>query len=82
MMSTTMPSKPALERLSAGVSALLGLCPRLVVRIGYFGGGIGAMALAWDGRIARGHLQLTASALSYQRRPGVTNSLCGREAMR
>jgi cephalosporin-C deacetylase len=43
-----------------GVSALLGLFPNLAGHIGYlgisFGGGIGAMALAWDDRIGRGHL--------------------------
>ncbi len=45
-----------------GVSALLGLFPNLAGHIGYlgisFGGGIGAMALAWDERIGRGHLNV------------------------
>ncbi len=45
-----------------GVSALLALFPELAGRIGYlgisFGGGIGAMALAWDERIGRGHLNV------------------------
>jgi cephalosporin-C deacetylase len=45
-----------------GVSALLGLFPNLAGHIGYlgisFGGGIGAMALAWDDRIGRGHLSV------------------------
>jgi len=45
-----------------GVSALLVLFPRLTGRLGYLGislgGGIGAMALAWDPRIARGHLNV------------------------
>lgn len=45
-----------------GVSALLELLPELAGRLGYlgisFGGGIGAMALAWDARIARGHLNV------------------------
>jgi cephalosporin-C deacetylase len=45
-----------------GVSALLGLFPGLAGHVGYsgisLGGGIGAMALAWDDRIARGHLNV------------------------
>lgn len=42
------------------VSALLRFFPQVAGHVGYvgesFGGGIGAMALAWDARIARGHL--------------------------
>ena len=45
-----------------GVSALLALFPRLAGHIGYLGislgGGLGAMALAWDERIGRGHLNV------------------------
>ncbi len=45
-----------------GVSTLLQLFPELAGHIGYlgisFGGGIGAMAMAWDRRIARGHLNV------------------------
>jgi cephalosporin-C deacetylase len=43
-----------------GVSALLSLFPHLVGHLGYLGvsfsGGIGALALAWERRVARGHL--------------------------
>ncbi len=50
------------EDLWLGVSALLTLFPWLEGRIGYagisFGGGIGALAIPWDQRIARGHLNL------------------------
>lgn len=50
------------EDLWTGVSVLLALFPWLEGHIGYmgisFGGGIGAMALAWDQRIARGHLNI------------------------
>jgi len=50
------------EDLWTGVSALLRLVPRLAGHIGYMGtslgGGIGALALPWDARIARGHLCL------------------------
>jgi cephalosporin-C deacetylase len=50
------------EDLWLGVSALLSLFPQIEGRIGYmgmsFGGGIGAMALAFDGRIRRGHLNV------------------------
>ncbi len=50
------------EDVWTGVSALLGLFPELAGHIGYcgisFGGGIGAMALAWDQRIGRGHLNV------------------------
>ena len=45
-----------------GVSALLLLFPRLAGHLGYLGislgGGLGAMALAWDERIGRGHLNV------------------------
>jgi cephalosporin-C deacetylase len=45
-----------------GVTALLALFPDLAGHIGYlgisFGGGIGALALAWDARIGRGHLNV------------------------
>jgi cephalosporin-C deacetylase len=45
-----------------GVSALLQLFPQLTGHLGYLGisfsGGIGALALAWDHRIARGHLNM------------------------
>lgn len=48
------------EDLWTGVSALLALYPWLAGRLGYlgisFGGGIGALALPWETRIARGHL--------------------------
>ena len=44
------------------VSALLRLFPQVANRIGFlgtsFGGGIGAMAMAWDQRIHRGHLNV------------------------
>ena len=44
------------------VSALLQLFPSLTGHLGYlgisFGGGIGALALAWEQRIARGHLNM------------------------
>jgi cephalosporin-C deacetylase len=44
------------------VSAMLSLFPYLAGRLGYlgisFGGGIGALALAWESRIARGHLNV------------------------
>lgn len=50
------------EDLWLAVSVLLALFPWVEGRIGYagisFGGGIGALALAWDTRIARGHLSL------------------------
>lgn len=45
-----------------GVSALLQLFPQLAGHLGYLGisfsGGIGALALAWEQRIARGHLNM------------------------
>jgi cephalosporin-C deacetylase len=48
------------EDVWVGVSVLLQLFPQVAGRVGYqgtsFGGGIGAMALAWDGRLARGAL--------------------------
>jgi cephalosporin-C deacetylase len=50
------------EDLWTAVSALLTLYPWLAGHIGYmgisFGGGVGAMALAWEPRIARGHLNI------------------------
>ena len=50
------------EDLWTGVSALLHLHAHLQGRIGYlgisFGGGIGALALPWEPRIARGHLKV------------------------
>jgi cephalosporin-C deacetylase len=50
------------DDLWTGISALLGLFPELAGHLGYlgisFGGGIGAMALAWDHRIGRGHLNV------------------------
>ena len=50
------------EDVWTGVTALLQRFPGLTGKIGYlgtsFGGGIGAMALAWDARIARGHLNV------------------------
>jgi len=50
------------EDVWCGVSALLKLFPELNGRIGFlgisFGGGIGAMALAWDPRFARAHLNV------------------------
>lgn len=50
------------EDVWLGVSMLLRLFPRLEGRIGYlgesFGGGIGALASAWDARIRKVHLSL------------------------
>ncbi len=50
------------EDLWTGVSALIELFPGLAGHIGYLGtslgGGLGAMALAWDDRIGRGHLNV------------------------
>ncbi len=50
------------EDLWLGVSTLLTLYPWLAGHVGYMGislgGGIGALALPWDQRIARGHLCL------------------------
>ena len=54
------------EDLWLAVSALIALYPELDGRIGYagisFGGGIGALALAYDKRIDRGHLALPTFA--------------------
>ncbi|NOT83324.1 MAG: deacetylase [Methylococcaceae bacterium] len=48
------------EDVWLAVSTLLSLFPHLAGHLGYlgisFGGGIGALALAWESRIARGHL--------------------------
>lgn len=50
------------DDLWTGVTTLLRLYPALAGRIGYmgisFGGGIGALALPWEPRIARGHLNV------------------------
>ncbi|MBM9614675.1 acetylxylan esterase [Desulfobulbus rhabdoformis] len=50
------------EDVWTGVSALLRLFPYLSGHVGYlgqsFGGGIGALALAWEKRIARAHLSV------------------------
>lgn len=50
------------EDVWLGVSALLALFPHLKGHLGYLGvsfsGGIGALALAWETRIARGHLNI------------------------
>jgi cephalosporin-C deacetylase len=50
------------EDIWTGVTALLRLYPQLAGRIGYmgisFGGGIGALALPWEPRIDRGHLNV------------------------
>lgn len=50
------------EDVWTGTTALLALCPWLAGRIGYlgvsFGGGIGALALPWEPRIARAHLNV------------------------
>ena len=50
------------EDVWLAVSALITLFPNVQGRIGYagisFGGGIGAMAMAWDERIQRGHLNV------------------------
>ena len=50
------------EDLWLAVGALLQWQPRVFGRIGFlgvsFGGGIGAMAMAWDDRIARGHFSV------------------------
>jgi cephalosporin-C deacetylase len=48
------------EDLWLAVSTMLFLFPQLAGRLGYlgisFGGGIGALALAWESRISKGHL--------------------------
>jgi cephalosporin-C deacetylase len=50
------------DDLWIGVTALLQLHPELSGALGYmgvsFGGGIGALALAWDRRLSRGHLEV------------------------
>lgn len=50
------------EDIWTGVTAVLSLFPFLAGRLGYmgisFGAGIGALALAWDARIAKGHLNV------------------------
>ena len=50
------------EDLWLAVSAMLSLFPHLTGHLGYlgisFGGGIGALALAWESRISRGHLNI------------------------
>lgn len=50
------------EDVWLGVSALVQLFPHLAEHLGYLGisfsGGIGALALAWEQRITRGHLNL------------------------
>ncbi|ABK45018.1 Acetyl xylan esterase [Magnetococcus marinus MC-1] len=50
------------EDIWLGVSTLLTLYPWIAGHIGYmgisFGGGIGAMAIPWDHRITRGHLNI------------------------
>jgi cephalosporin-C deacetylase len=50
------------DDLWVGVTTLLRLYPQLSGRIGYagisFGGGVGALALPWDRRVARGHLNV------------------------
>ena len=47
------------EDVWLAVSAMLSLFPRIAGRLGYlgisFGGGIGALALAWESRISKGH---------------------------
>ncbi len=50
------------EDVWLAVSAMLALFPRIAGHLGYlgisFGGGIGALALAWDSRISKGHLNI------------------------
>jgi len=50
------------EDVWLAVSAMLALFPHLVGHLGYlgisFGGGIGALALAWESRISKGHLNM------------------------
>jgi cephalosporin-C deacetylase len=50
------------EDLWLAVTAMLSLFPNLAGHLGYlgisFGGGIGALALAWESRISRGHLNV------------------------
>jgi cephalosporin-C deacetylase len=50
------------DDLWTGVTALLDLLPELAGHLGYagisLGGGLGAIALAWDARLGRGHLNV------------------------
>ncbi len=50
------------EDVWLAVTAMLSLFPNLAGHLGYlgisFGGGIGALALAWESRISRGHLNV------------------------
>ncbi|MCX7097886.1 MAG: acetylxylan esterase [Methylococcales bacterium] len=50
------------EDVWLATTAMLGLFPETAGRLGYlgisFGGGIGALALAWERRISRGHLNI------------------------
>ena len=50
------------EDVWLAVSAMLALFPHLAGHLGYlgisFGGGIGALALAWESRISKGHLNM------------------------
>jgi cephalosporin-C deacetylase len=50
------------EDMWLAVSAMLSLFPRLAGHLGYlgisFGGGIGALALAWESRISKAHLNV------------------------
>jgi len=50
------------DDLWCGVSALEQLCPGVAGRVGYlgisFGGGVGALAIPWDRRIVRAHLNV------------------------
>ena len=52
------------EDLWLAVSAMLSLFPHIAGHLGYlgvsFGGGIGAMALAWESRISRGHFNIAS----------------------
>ena len=50
------------EDIWLAVSAMLSLFPKLAGHLGYmgisFGGGMGALALAWESRISKGHLNV------------------------
>jgi len=50
------------EDLWQGVSALLRMCPEVTGHVGYLGisfsGGVGALALPWDDRVQRAHLNV------------------------
>ncbi|MEI7995271.1 MAG: acetylxylan esterase [Methylococcaceae bacterium] len=50
------------EDVWLAVSAMLALFPHLAEHLGYlgisFGGGVGALALAWESRISKGHLNM------------------------